>query len=248
MTCASVSPALVLSRLVDGAAETLWPTRCVGCDRPGTLLCPPCRMTLPWIDQRWACLNCGAPAGWLACSECDEPWETRAVTCALPFSGMGARLATVYKDGHERRLAPVLAAAMACALDEARGWPATDGRPRFDPAATDALCFVPATERAFARRGFDHMEDVARALSAFEGIPMADVLARGQARDQRSLGRSERAENLRDSVEVVSDVAGLRLLLVDDVITTGSSIRACAQALRDHGAREVSACALARVW
>lgn len=248
MVRASASPPLILSRLVDGAAEALWPTRCVGCDRPGTLLCPPCRTALPWIDQRWACLNCGAPAGWLACSECDGLWETRAVTCALPFAGVGARLVTVYKDGHERRLAPVLAAAMACALDEARGWPAADGHPRFDPAATDALCFVPATERALARRGFDHMEDVARALSAFEGIPLADVLVRGPARDQRSLGRSERAENLHDSVGVVSDVTGLRLLLVDDVITTGASIRACAQALRDHGAREVSACALARVW
>lgn len=248
MVLASGSPHLILSRLVDGAAEALWPTRCVGCDRPGTLLCPHCRSALPWIDQRWACLNCGAPAGWLACSECDEPWETRAVTCALPFSGMGARLATIYKDGHERRLAPVLAAAMACALDEARGWPAADGHARFDPAQMDALCFVPATERAFARRGFDHMKDVARALSSFEDIPMADVLARGPARDQRSLGRGERAENLRDSVEVVSDVAGLRLLLVDDVITTGASMRVCTQALRDRGAREVSACALARVW
>lgn len=248
MVPASVSSQLILSHLVDGAAEALWPTRCVGCDRPGTLLCPHCRAALPWIDQRWACLNCGAPAGWLACSECDEPWETRAVACALPFAGVGTRLVTAYKDGHERRLAPVLAVAIACALDEARAWPAPDGRPRFDPAATDALCFVPATERAFVRRGFDHMEGVARALSALEGIPMADVLARGPARDQRSLGRSERAANLRDSVEVVSDVAGLSLLLVDDVITTGASIRACAQALRDHGAREVSACALARVW
>ena len=47
---------------------------------------------------------------------------------------------------------------------------------------------------------------------------------------------------------VVGDVAGLSVLLADDVITTGSSVRACANALLERGAREVSVCALARVW
>ena len=230
------------------AGELLWPTRCIVCEQPGPLLCDACRAELPWIEQRWACPVCGAPFGSLVCTECARDWPTRSCVCALPFDGAGARMAICLKDAHERRLAPVMAAAIATALDEAASWPATDGRPRHDPTLLDALCFVPATAEAYRRRGFDHMELVARELSWVLSLPLADLLARAPARDQRGLGREERARNLAGTVEVLGDVEGLHLLLVDDVVTTGSSLRACADALLARGAASVSACALARVW
>ena len=229
-------------------AELLWPTRCIGCDRPGELLCAECRSRLPWIEQRWACPDCGAPFGSLACTECEHDWESRTIVCALPFGGTISRLITIFKDHHERRLASVLAAAMATSLDEAAAWPAQDGRPRFEPEELDAICFVPATAGAYARRGFDHMELVSQELAALTGIPLADVLARASARDQRQLDRWERRENIRGTINPVTDVSGLRFLLVDDVITTGASMREATRALLDRGAAEVSCCAFARVW
>lgn len=229
-------------------AELLWPTRCVCCDLPGELLCERCRAALPWIDQRWACPVCGAPFGTLTCTECEGDWETRSCVCALPFAGPGARLVTCLKEAHELRLAPVLAAAMATALDEAAGWELPGGEPRFVAQSVDAVCFVPATQAAYLRRGFDHMELVARELSWLLSLPLADVLARRPSRDQRALGREARARNLAGTVEVVDDVAGLHLLLVDDVVTTGASVRACAQALLGRGASAIDACALSRVW
>ena len=241
-----------LRRLAQGAAELAWPTRCVVCDAPGELLCASCRARLGWISQRWACPNCGAPFGWLACTECGqakgELWETRSVTCALPLEGAGRSLALAYKDGGERRLAPVIAAAIACALDEASSWPAADGARRFDAAEIDAVCFVPATAAAYRRRGFDHMLDVSRSLAGMLGLPLADVLARPQAADQRKLGRDERLANASASYLVVGDVTGCSLLVVDDVVTTGASVRAAASALLAAGAAEVSAAALARTW
>ena len=80
------------------------------------------------------------------------------------------------------------------------------------------------------------------------GLPLADVLARPQARDQRRLGREERLANATSSTRVVGDVTGCSLLLVDDVVTTGASLRACARDLLAHGAESVTACALARTW
>ena len=252
------------SDVLAGGAELLWPTRCVVCNMPGELLCAECRAGLPWIEQRYACPQCGAPHGWLACTACGvdyiratlraetDPrstiWETRAVVCALEFAGAGALMATVLKDQHELRLAPVMAAAMATALDEAGSWPASDGRPRFDAARTDALCFIPATRQAYARRGFDHMERVARSLATELGIPCADVLMRATGADQRALGKEGRANNLRGTVSVAGEVAGAHLLLVDDVITTGASVREAARALLARGAASVTASALARVW
>lgn len=218
--------------LADGAAELLWPTRCVGCGQPGELLCPECRASLPWVEQRWACPSCGAPFGHLTCTECDGSWPMRSMVAAMGFHGTPARMAACLKDSHELRLAGPIACAMQCALEEAAAWPARDGRPRHDPAALDAVCFVPATASAYARRGYDHMEFVARALSARLGLPLADVLVRAEARDQRELGREERARNLKGTASSCADVSGARLLLVDDVATTGASLAEATRASR----------------
>lgn len=234
--------------LWEGFQELAWPTRCVGCDEPGELICEHCRGELPWICQRWACPNCGAPFGWLTCTQCEEPWELRCIVCALGFERISSQMVACLKDSHELRLAPINAAAIACALDEAAGWDGVDGKPRFDARDLDFACFVPATERAFARRGFDHMALVSRELCALTGIPLEDLLVRASGRDQRSLGREDRARNLRDSIGVVGDVSGTRVLLVDDVVTTGASMREAARALIARGAASVTGCALARVW
>lgn len=238
----------LVKNATDAAAELLWPTRCVACDMPGELLCEDCRRRLSWIEQRWACPLCGAPYGWLTCSECDGDWESRATICALSFDQVSSQMIACLKDRSELRLAKINAAAMATALDEAEAWPALDGSPRFNADETDAICFVPATAEAYARRGFDHMELVARELSGLLGIPLVDVLVRAVGSDQRRLGRRERAANLRDTVRVVDDVAGMRFLLVDDVVTTGASMRESTRALIKRGATEVTCCALARVW
>lgn len=238
----------VARRAAGEVAEVLWPTRCVGCDQPEELLCDECRDSLPWVEQRLACPVCGAPYGFLTCTECDGGWVPRSTVAALSFRGTPARMVVGMKDAHELRLAPVMAAAMLCALEEASAWPASDGRPRFEADETDAVCFVPATASAFARRGFDHMELVARELSSQSGIVLADVLARGRSIDQRKLGRAERRENLEGSVRAIEDVRGARLLLIDDVATTGASINEAARALLDRGAASVSACVFARVW
>ena len=237
-----------LARIGDAFAELLWPTRCIGCEYPDELLCERCRAALPWICQRWACPECGAPYGWLTCTECAHEWEPRATVCAFSFEGVAARLAPTLKDHHELRLAPVIAAAMATALDEAASWPARDGRPRFDPAHIDAISFVPATAAAYRRRGFDHMELVSRALAAELDLPLADVLVRPLALDQRGLTREERAANAEGPIRSLEDLSDHRILLVDDVITTGSSMRAATRALLDAGAAEVTASALCRVW
>lgn len=238
----------IARRAADAFAEGLWPTRCVGCEQPGELLCDECRSALPWVEQRLACPSCGAPYGSLTCTECDGTWLPRATVAALDFRGTPARMATCLKDAHELRLAPVLAQAMACALEEASAWPARDGAPRFSPADLDAICFVPATAAAYARRGFDHMELVARELSLELGVPLADVLVRPTARDQRELGRADRERNLSGTMQALDDLGGARLLLVDDVATTGASLAEGTRALLARGAAPVTACVLARVW
>lgn len=234
-------------RVRDSVLETLSPTRCAGCERPGALLCDRCREAMVQIEAGSACLRCGAPFGDLLCTECrDLTMESDRCLAAAVFDGAPARLARAYKDGGERRLAGVIAGLM---LEAARG-AERDATGRWDGllSGSDAVTFVPATASAFRRRGFDHMDGIARAFCEMANAPFADALAKRGHGDQRALGRAGRRMQAQNIYQVVADVHGQRLLLLDDVITTGATVSAAAAALKRAGAQSVDVLALARVW
>lgn len=242
-----ISTRNMLQQAQDALLEVLSPTRCAACERPGALLCDRCRNEMMRIDPATACLRCGAPFGDLLCTECRE-LEMACDRClaAAVFDGVPARLIRTYKDAGERRLAPVIAALMLDAARTAEERAAEQwGEMLF---GADVVTFVPATSAAFQRRGFDHMEAVARAFAEHSGIPLLDALAKRGHGDQRALGRSGRQEQSHGVYQVVTDVRSLRLLLLDDVITTGATVSAAAGALKQAGAAHVDALALARVW
>ena len=243
---------------LEQALEILSPTRCAGCERPGSIICDRCLAALQLIDPRHSCLACGAPFGDLLCTECSsdrlhgEPQpsdEDAALDRCLAMAGFAdplPRIIRAYKDAGERRMAPLLADLLvdtALHAEEVAG-----DRYGGIVSRADAVVFVPATETAFQRRGFDHMEAIARPFAECTGVPLVDALVKHGASDQRSLGRLERRARARGAYEVVEDVRSLHLLLIDDVITTGATMRAAAAALKGAGALAVDGLALARVW
>lgn len=227
--------------------ELLSPTRCASCERPGELVCGECLRKMTRIDPAHACPLCGAPFGELVCTECrGEATAVDRCLAAAVFEGPPARIVRAYKDGGERRLAVEIARLMVGAARDAE---------RLAPdryagllSDADALVFVPVTAEAYRRRGFDHMEAVAREASRACGAPVVDALLKHGSADQREFSREERLASSRDVYEVVEDVRGARLLLLDDVITTGATVGATAAALKRAGARRVDALAFARVW
>lgn len=232
------------------ALELLSPTRCAACERPGALVCDECAARIETIDPIFACLRCGAPFGSLLCTECqsESQEEGHAGNClaACVFEGVPARIVRAYKDGGERRLAAWIAHSLADTAHRAqRAVPKRMGSFALD---ADAIVFVPATSAAYRRRGFDHMEAVAYETSKLLGIPVLDALVKQDARDQRRLDRGGRLANATDAYDVVEPVAGMRLLLVDDVITTGATMDACAEVLERAGAEKIDRLAFARVW
>lgn len=224
-----------LQALLDGLLELLAPTRCAGCDLPGTLLCDVCLEQIAFIDPAGACSRCGAPYGWLVCTECwEREWSFAAARCAGELEAPLSRLVTLFKDGGERRLASMLATLVATTAAEWRSW-------------ADVVTYVPATDAAHARRGFDHARLVAHDVAAAWNVPCADTLERRRARDQRTLGRIDRFTNAERTFVVRAAVQG-RVVLVDDVFTTGATVHAAARALADAGAAEVRVAAVARAW
>ena len=239
------APPGILPRITNALLELLSPTRCVGCERPGTLLCENCLDRVAWIDPASSCLACGAPFGAIVCTECRGA-ATPLAWClaAAAFDDPVPRLIRAYKDHGEQRAAYVIAELLAAYYQAAQ----ERAGERLAACAPDAVTFVPVTAQAYRRRGFDHMEKVARIAAEGLGLPLVDALAKHGSADQRSFGRQGRLDQARGAYEVVADVSGRSLLLLDDVITTGATVNAAAEALLVRGASQVAALALARVW
>lgn len=218
-----------------GLLELIFPPNCAGCDRPGTLLCDPCANRTVLIEPSDACPRCGAPFGRIVCHECGgRDFAFSSARCAAVLEPPVSRAIVLLKDGCERRFARVLAGMLA---DRARGWLCDD----------DVLVPVPASPTAVRRRGFDHAADIARALSREAGLPPARVLVARATADQRVLGREQRFANRREAFAVAPSARlPARVVLVDDVFTTGATFDAAACALLAAGVVDVRALAVAR--
>jgi len=141
----------------------------------------------------------------------------------------------VFKYGNGRGLAPALARPMVTA------WQATG-------LAVDLIAPVPLHAARLVERGYNQSALLARALGSAVGVPVAEtLLARQKATvPQVTLGAQERRENVSGAFVCRGDVAGKRILLIDDVCTTGATLEASAAALKASAAASVWALTLAR--
>ncbi|PKQ20924.1 MAG: ComF family protein [Actinobacteria bacterium HGW-Actinobacteria-6] len=216
-------------------AEILSPVRCAGCGLPGATLCPVCRSTAHLIQPGAGCQRCGAPLIGASCRECvDRSFAFSSAVCAGLLEPPLSRAVTLYKDAAERRYAVLLGALLSAACESWRGWP-------------DAVCAVPPSERALARRGFDHTAALAGHVARELDVPHLRLLVAARRADQRGLGRDERRENMAGAFAVHPAVpVPSRVLVVDDVFTTGATLDGATRALLAAGALEVRVAAVAR--
>jgi ComF family protein len=112
----------------------------------------------------------------------------------------------------------------------------------------DLVIAVPMHRRKLRKRGYNQAELLAREVSANLALPLGkNLLVKSRDTDaQAHLPRQERRRNLRAAFEASSSVSGKAVLLVDDVCTTGETLRACARALRRRKASRVCAVTFAR--
>lgn len=228
------SPNRPPSVLFSGLVEALYPTRCAACDLPGSLLCSGCAGHLVLIDAGQACFRCGAPGGVASCDECEGvDFAFSSAVCAGLLEWPLSRLVTLYKDGGERRLSAVLANILTGPVARQR-------------TLVEAIVPVPASQSSLSKRGFDHTARLADTVAATSGLPVVRALSHLGGRDQRTLDRPQRFANAASLFARTSSAISSRVLLLDDVLTTGATLDAAARVLLRGGAAEVHAVTVAR--
>jgi len=225
--------------------DSVLPPRCVACAAPAEAqdrVCATCFSTLTFIAEP-LCGICGVPfpvpvPPGTVCAAClAEPPGYDVARAALVY-GDGARsLVLGFKHGDRTHAAAILG-----------GWMARAGSGLL--ARAEVLAPVPLHRwRLFARR-YNQAALLAGAVGRLAGLPVvADALVRRRPTpSQGSLDRAARRANVQGAFAVRQGdvVAGRRVVLIDDVMTTGATADVCARALRRAGATSVAVLVLAR--
>ena len=198
-----------------------------------------------FYPARAVCMGCGSRAGfdrdWL-CEDCRQALAGRWVGVNPPPEGgwiEGAAYAYVY-GGPAGGLVHNLKFRSVSRLAEPMGLQMVRALEGLQPLRVDCAAPVPMHPRRLRQRGIDHALLLARAVAGELELPVAQPLIRTRdTRQQARLDGIERLHNLDGAFCVTGDVAGRRVLLVDDVCTTGATANACAETLRRAGASAV---------
>ena len=239
-----VGAAALGRRLVDAVL----PPRCLACGEEvsgAAGVCPRCWSALRFLAPPW-CRVCGLPFAFDAgpaatCDACsDQPPAYTSARAALAYDAAARPLILGFKHGDRTLAAPVFAAWIAAAA-------ATE------LAAADVLVPVPLHYRRLLQRRYNQAAVIAQALARGGGPPLlVDGLVRRRATpSQGHRDRAARRANVAGAFAVPARrrpaIAGRRVALVDDVMTSGATADACVAALQEAGAAAVHVITLARV-
>lgn len=240
-----------LSPLVERLLDALWPRVCPICgklsDRPKRHVCSACLMRIDFVEQEEGCCRiCGRPVEELKtdylCEDCRvyKPRYDRAAT-ALNFTGAARKLVTGFKYNAHLWL-----------LKDFVDWLEAAAMARYNLNAIDLILPMPTTLFHRLDRGYNPSTLLAEQLAKRLGKPLLKgaLLRKGLPKRQAGLSEEKRRENVKGTFRVrkCEILRGKTILLLDDVLTTGSTLSAAAKELKKAGARCILALTLARSY
>jgi ComF family protein len=213
------------------ALNLFFPPWCIGCGREGDYVCDACRRQLPFISPP-ICSVCGRPLTVNnTCPGCiGAQAEIDEIRAPFLFGGVIRQAVHQLKYDNLKAIAPLLANFLHDFLLE-------------NPMPGDALVPVPIHKKRERERGYNQSSLIARELSRMTGLPLVeDCLIRkvNTPPQVRTTSALERHRNIANAFACINNhVAGKRVLLVDDVSTSGATLNACARILKAAGATSV---------
>jgi ComF family protein len=232
---ASVLPQLTEIKRV--ALDFLLPKWCIACGREGDYICRSCRLSLPFIKPP-VCPRCGRPQPpGEPCRGCiGEKAEIDGIRAPFLFEGVIRQAIHELKYRNLRDMSKVLAGFLSGYLLE-------------NPMPAEVLVPVPIHKKRERERGYNQSALLARELGRYRGIPVVeDVLVRQiyTPTQARSASEEERQRNVADAFTCRDAyLRGKRVLLIDDVSTSGATLNACAGVIKRTGAEVVWGLAVA---
>jgi len=216
-----------MTSILEKAVAIIAPHRCVICGDYNNILCKVCVCDVLAIEVAH-CVLCGKPSvDWRICAACGP------LTYIWPFAaydGPAKVLITALKFGHVRAAAEPLAACMDRVL------------PYVGPDWT--VVPIPTAAARIRVRGYDQALLLARALAAKRGLPCRTLLTRQSG--VRQVGANRKTRQIQAAhLFTAAPAKGKKILLVDDVCTTGATLKAAAVALHRAGAQEIAAAVVA---
>ncbi len=214
-------------------ADLLFPQVCIFC---GVNACydelPVCYHCVHKLNTLMTdkCIKCGKPP-----INCDCR-ESAGIRFAFYFGSLPSRkILYSFKYNADRRVIKFLAELLVDSTNIA-------------PNSFDGVTYVPRIRRNIKRHGYDQAKELAKAISELYGIPLITALKRKGGKDQKLLDFSERKRNVKDKycLSYIPEEKFKRILLVDDVMTTGATLQACSQILRKDFAKSVVIAVLAK--
>jgi len=232
-----VSSRLSLRQIKTSVLDLLFPLHCIGCGSEGALLCVECCRTLPRIKQPF-CQGCGTPLreGNLCPSCISHPLSIDGIRSVFLFTGVVRQAVHEFKYRHIKAMAAPLGSLLADFL-------------RTYPLPGDILVPVPLHPKRLRERGYNQAAMLAGELGRLSGLPLAEnwlVRQRDTITQARAASAVERRSNVHNAFACRRELNGERILLIDDVCTTGATLDACAWALKSAGAVQVWGLTVAR--
>lgn len=208
--------------MIDHILSTIAPHICSGCAEYGTVLCKSCRDDIAYEDFGrcvW-CLGLTAPTH--QCTTCRTKIGARGAWAVGERADVLKRLLNDYKFESHREAAKPLAELLDYALP-------------LLPADT-IVTWVPTTPAHIRARGFDHARLLAHEFAQRRDMQIRPLLERHQTLSQHELSRSAREAAAKQAFGLRDSPAPSSVLLIDDILTTGATLRACTSLLRSTGA------------
>lgn len=214
--------------MIDEALQIIAPHHCYSCGKTGFLLCNSCKYDIVLGFQN-DCVVCFRASKNGVCARHKLPYQKAWVVGRREGSLQG--LIDLYKFENARTGAKVLAGLLNETL----------------PQFSDDTIVVPVTtiKAHIRQRGYDHMVLVAKDFARHRGLKMQKLLKRQTTTHQRGESAVQRELNAQDAFAATL-LADVPYLILDDVMTTGATLKYAAKALKDAGARTIYVAALAR--
>ncbi len=216
--------------MLDTLLSLVAPHLCGSCGKIGTLLCDNCKYDIT-SEPTELCMACGGLSGVRGiCGKCRVPYQR--AWCVGRREDVLRKLVDDYKFENAYAAHRVLADLLSQRIGQ------------LPPDVT--VVAIPSIAAHIRRRGYDHAGVLAKRLARLQKVAYAPLLKRKTATRQRGATKSQRIRQAKEAFEVRDRLSGGIYLLVDDIVTTGATVKYAAQALRDAGASEVWVAVVAR--